>query len=114
LLLQRIAIQPAQSESRAVAQHHLVIAAARDQQLLDALDVDDARAVDTEEALRPDLLDQSGHGLAHQVDLFAGIDAHVVALGLDPVDRLDVDERHAAAGLHEQSLAGRFRPARSQ
>lgn len=58
LLLQRVAIQAAQSEPGAVPQHHLVIAAAGDQQLLHALDVDDARAVDAEEAVRADLVDQ--------------------------------------------------------
>ena len=58
LLLQRIAIQAAQPQLRAVPQHDLIVAAAGDQQFLHALDVDDPRAVDAEEAMRPDLLDQ--------------------------------------------------------
>ena len=37
----------------------------------------------------------------------AGVDADVVAFGFDPVDRVDVDERYAAAGFHQQALGGR-------
>ena len=42
LFLQVIAIQAAQSQLGAVPQHHVILAAAGDQQLLDARDVDDA------------------------------------------------------------------------
>ena len=51
------------------------------------------------------------HRLAEQVRLVAEVEPHVVARGLDPVDLVGAQEEHAAAGLDDQPIEPRRRPA---
>ena len=73
-------------------------------QFLDALGVDDAGAVDAEEALRIEPRFHLVHRLAEQVRLLLQVQADVVAGGLDPVDVVGAHEEHAAAGFHDQAI----------
>jgi hypothetical protein len=72
-------------------------------QLAHALDVDDGGAVDAGELPRVQPRLQVGQALAHQMDLIAGVQLHVVVGRLDPVDRVGRHEHRAVSLAHHEA-----------
>jgi hypothetical protein len=66
-------------------------------QFLDALGVDDAGAVDADEAARIEPRLHARHRLAEEVRFLAKVQAHVVAGGFDPVEIVGAQEEDTAA-----------------
>ncbi len=81
--------------------------------LPDQVEIDDGRAVDALETARIEALLEVLHRLAQDQRVVAGIDAHVIAGGVDPLDRVDVDAEDLAAILDvDQLLEAVRRPSR--
>src|SRR3546814_9590126 len=61
--------------------------------LLDLAEVDDRRAMDALEIARVEPFFQILHRLAQDQAVVGGIDAHIVARGVDPLDAVDIDTK---------------------
>src|SRR5512143_4189413 len=73
-------------------------------ELLDVIDVDDRRAMDTDERLGVELRLHVLHAFAQEVGVALRVDLDVVARRLDPIDLLGPNEEHATARLDDQAL----------
>jgi hypothetical protein len=72
--------------------------------LPDLVEIDDAGAMDALEAARVEAFLQILHGLAEDQGVVAGIDAHIIAGGVDLLDRIDVDPEDLAPVLDVDEL----------
>src|SRR4029078_7530657 len=73
-------------------------------ELLDAIDVDDRRAMNAPERLGIEALFHVLHAFAQQVGVVLRVNLHVVARRFDPVDLLGAHEENAPARFHDQPL----------
>src|SRR6187455_812271 len=94
LLLQLVSIAATERQARAVAQDDDVFAVEPGLQFLDALGVDDARAMNANEALRIQARFHTIHRLAEEMRFLAQMEAHVVAGRLDPIQIAGAQEEH--------------------
>src|SRR5262249_45313450 len=97
--LKNFPVAAAQRQTRAGAKEYDVFAVERRLHFLNAIDVDDRRAVDPDELLRVELRFEVAHGVAHEMLLPPDVHTHVVALCLAPVDVGHPHEMNAAARL---------------
>src|SRR5689334_3919558 len=102
--LQFVPVPTTQRKPRSIAQDDDILAVEPGLQFLDPLGVDDARAVDADEAARVEARLHVGHRLAEEMRLFTEMQAHVVARGLDPIEIFGAQEEHAATRLHDQAI----------
>ena len=63
----------------------------------DAIELDDHRPADPQEAVGRELFLQGSQSFAHDVALLAGVEHNVVSGGFAPVDRAGADKGHAFA-----------------
>jgi hypothetical protein len=84
--LQAIAIGAAEREFRAVSQPDGVIAVEERRQFLDAIQMDEAGAVDAQKARRIEPAFQMAERFAQQVGFGSGVQRDVIAAGFDPVN----------------------------
>src|SRR5437588_6829320 len=103
--LQLLAVAAREREPRAVLQKDVVLAMRPGLQLLDAVESDDCGAVYADELFGIELRFEAGDGLAQEVRLLARVYGDVVALGLDPVNLIRVEEEDAAPRFHNEPLA---------
>src|SRR5215467_624633 len=94
----------AQAQLRAILQDHAVVAVVPGLKLLDALDVNDRGAMDTQESVRAEFYFEAVHGLAEQVRFWPNVSFGVVTCGPDPIDLLRLQEVNPAGELHHQPL----------
>ena len=80
-----------------------MVAAAR-LQLLDAIGIDDVRAVDADEAVRIEPRLHRRHRLAEEIGIALHMQPHVVPCGVHPVDFVRADEEDPAARFHDQPI----------
>src|SRR6185295_15512588 len=99
-----VAIGSADLHLLAAAEHQEAFSVGVRLDLLDLVEVDDGRAVDALEAARIEALLEILHRLAQDQGVVAGIDAHIVAGGVDLLDRIDVDAEDLAAVLDVDHL----------
>src|SRR5512139_314077 len=85
-------------------QHQKAFAVGVRLDLADEIEVDDGRAVDALEAARVEALLEILHRLAQDQRVVAGVDAHIVAGGVDLLDRVDIDAEDLAAILDVDQL----------
>jgi len=78
-------------------------------QFFDAVEIYDARAIDSEKLRRVQFPLQSVYSAADLIRLISNMQSDVVAGGLDPIDALDRNEKGAVARSYQQS-AGEFLP----
>src|SRR5260370_33931079 len=97
------AVAAAHGELFAVDQHDSILAVGFGAHLLYVLKVDDGGTMDSEEHVRFELLFEAGHGLAQQVRLVLGADAHVVFLGADPTNVRYGKEDDSSARLEDDA-----------
>src|SRR5688572_18037703 len=74
---------PAALKTRAVPEGHDVFAVERGPQLLHAIDVDDGRSMDADEALRIEPPLHAGHRAPYEVSVAARVQREVVARGFE-------------------------------
>src|SRR5947199_317851 len=103
--LQLLSVAAREREPRAVLQEVVVLAVRPGLHLLDAVEPDDRGAVYAYELFGVELRFEAGDCLAQEVRLLARVYRDVVALGLDPVDLVRVEEEDAAPRLHDEPLA---------
>src|SRR3546814_20000647 len=70
--------------------------------LADEIEVDDAAPVDALETARVEPFLQVLHRLAQDERIVAGIDEHIVAGGIDLLDRVDIDAEDLAPVLEDR------------
>src|SRR3981081_928043 len=86
------AVASAHGKFFAVDQHDSVLAVGFGAHLFYMLQVDDGGTMDAEEHVRVELLFEAGHGLAEEMRLVLGANAHVVFFGRDPANVRDGKE----------------------
>src|SRR5204863_9162651 len=94
--LQLLSVAAREREPRAVLQEDVVLAVRPGLQLLDAVEPDDCGAVYAHELFGVELRFETRDCLAQEVRLLPRVNGNVVALGLDPVDLVRVEEEDAA------------------
>src|SRR5438132_6627433 len=95
------AIPAAHREFFAIYQHDRIFAVGFGAHLFYMLQVNDGGAMDAEEHVGVELLFEAGHGLAQQMGLVLGADAHVVFFGADPANVGDGEEDDASARFED-------------
>src|SRR5213075_2756116 len=91
--VQALAITARQGQLHAFAQEDAILAVKPRLQFLYAINIDDSRAMHAHELARVELRFERRDGVAQQVRFFAGVQAHVIAFGFEPINLL---------GLHEE------------
>src|SRR3546814_7159189 len=94
-----VAVAAADLHLRARAEHEEAFAVGVRLDLLDLIEVDDGRAVDALEVPGVEPLFEVLHRLAQDQAVVGGIDAHIVAGGVDALDAVDVDAKNLSAIL---------------
>src|SRR5215831_15554394 len=102
--LQDFTVAAAERQTGSGSKEHDVLAIERRLHFLNAIDVDDRRAVDSDELLRVELRFEMAHRVAHEVLLCPDMDAHVVSLRLAPVDVGHAHEMNPPTGLDHQPV----------
>lgn len=97
------AVGAGQGEFGAVVEHDDVFTVEPGAEFLDAVGVDNCRAVDAEEAAGVEALLDRGHGFANEVGFAADVEGDIVVGGFDPVDFVLTDEEHAAGGFDSKT-----------
>src|SRR3546814_11389062 len=92
-----VAVAAADLHLRARAEHEEAVAVGVRLDLLDLIEVDDGRAVDALEVPGVEPLFEVLHRLAQDQAVVGGIDAHIVAGGVDALDAVDVDAKNLSA-----------------
>ena len=92
-------IGSAQLQLCAVVQDHRIFAIEKGLEDFDPVDVDDRRSVNTNKLLRVEFFLKFGKCAANNMFFFTGVYCDVVALGLNPLDLLCLDERDAGEDL---------------
>src|SRR5215475_3197269 len=105
--LKDFAVAAAERQTGTGSKEHNVFAIERRLHFLDAIDVDDRRAVDPDELLRVELRFEMAHRVAHEMLLRPDVDAHVISLRLTPVDVGHAHEMNPPAGLDHQPVWAR-------
>ena len=99
-----VAIAAADLDLRARIEHQEAFAIGVRLDLPDEVEIDDGRAVDPLEPPRVEPLFEVLHRLAQDQRIVAGLDAHVIAGGVDPLDRVDLDAENLALVLDVDGL----------
>src|SRR5215203_869327 len=99
-----VAIAPAHLHLAPALQHQEALPIGVRLDLPDLVEVDDAAAVDALEAAGVEALLEILHRLAEDQGVVARVDAHVIAGGVDLLDRIDVDPEDLAAVLDVDEL----------
>src|SRR5437660_1701620 len=103
-LPQTLAVRAARHQPRSVAEDDGILAVEPGLEPLDGIDVDDRGPVHAQEAIRIEPLLEALEAVAQEVLPAAGVDLHVVARGLEPLDVGDADEVHRLAGADDDAL----------
>src|SRR5438105_2456461 len=103
-LPQTLAVRAARHQPRSVAEDDGILAVEPGLEPLDGIDVDDRGPVHAQEAIRIEPLLEALEAVAQEVLPAAGVDLHVVARGLEPLDVGDADEVHRLAGADGDAL----------
>ncbi len=105
--LERGASSAANGNSRAVAQHDFV-AVQSCTQLAHAVELDDCRPVDADEAAWVEPSFEGGKGLAQEVALGAQMQAGIVVVGADPIDLGNRDHQVGRGSGDDEALNAIF------
>src|SRR6188474_1757231 len=90
-------------EDGAVLQPHFEIAMAVGDQLVNAIEAHDGRAMDADEVLRIEARAEPRDGVAHEILAAAAVQRDVVVGGADPIDVGEVDDTDAVFGTNRDS-----------
>src|SRR5207237_1465480 len=99
-----VAVRPRHFYLSAGIEHQEAFAIGMRLDLPDEIEVDDGRAMDTLETARVEPLFQILHGLAQDQGVVPGLDAHVIASGINPFDRVDIYPENLALVLDVDHL----------
>src|SRR5262249_16848277 len=107
-LLKPISIATTEGELRPILKDHGVVTVESGLQFADALNVDDGRTMDAEEAVAIESGFQTVHGFPQEVCFRSHVQASVVAGRFDPIDLLQAHEINPAGRFDNEALKRLF------
>ena len=99
-------IPAAEFQLRPVVENHRLLARERRTQFPQAIKIHDRRAVDADKARGIQARLEPRHRLAQEVHAAGNVECHVIALGLDPIDLLGLEEKNLARRFEANAVAG--------
>ena len=99
LLFQTMPVSSAQLQLGAVREEHVEFAMRARRKLADAMEIDECGTVNPHKPGGSQLGFHFGDALAMQIDLFAGVQFHIHAGSLYPIDLRGLEDYHAAVDL---------------
>ncbi len=103
--MQSVSIAAAEFEPGAIAQDDKILAIEVRQEFLDAVDINNGRAVNPKESLWIQLGLKSTHRFVQEVFFPAYVQAYIITGSFDPIDFIDVEKKNAS-GLFEHQAFG--------